>query len=546
MATPVDSKPRVEKSVAHQVDHDVEQTLKGEEAAREAMERGQGKSGLEHLTPFETIKTFKFATAVGVIASFCAATEGYQAVMNGSIIANAGFVHQFATKINAEGEQYLESPIITGWSMVMTIGQMIGLAGAPFISGNYGRKWAMYTTMIFLLASVLAESLARNWGVWLVGKMLAGFGVGGIQAIFQPYLPEIAPVRIRGAITMLYQFWWALGSFMGQIALREINERTPYKYLTAIYTQWGHVGFMFIIFLVLPETPSWYASKGREADAKKTLKWLYGRAEIYDVDHQYNLLMMLLEHERALAIEQNREHWYAIFQGINGRRTLIAGWCPLAMQLIGMKVFLTFGTYFFQQAGISQPFTVKCITSSIQIAGVIFNILTIEKVGRRPLACIACTVCWICCIVVGILGVTPETNATTYVFVLFACIWNFCLISLGAAAAGTVGEISNERLRPYTAGFAQLMSCLCGIIMDVLVPYMTNDNKWGWGYKTGWFYAGTGAIATAGAWYLIPETKARTAAELDELFDRKIPAWNFGKTETATQQLIRSKDVVEK
>ncbi|KAK1149024.1 hypothetical protein N8T08_007701 [Aspergillus melleus] len=156
-------KSRAEKPISHHVENDVEQTLKGEEATREAMRRGQGKSGLEHLTPFETIKTFKFATAVGVLSSFCAATEGYQA---------------------------------------------------------------------------------------------------------------IAPVRIRGAITMLYQFWWALGSFMGQIAIRDTNERTPYRYLTAIYTQWGHVGFMFIIFLVLPESLSWYASKGREADAKKTLKWL--------------------------------------------------------------------------------------------------------------------------------------------------------------------------------------------------------------------------------------------------------------------------------
>ncbi|KAJ0416469.1 general substrate transporter [Aspergillus carlsbadensis] len=230
------------------------------------------------------------------------------------------------------------------------------------------------------------------------------------------------------------------------------------------------------------------------------------------------------------------------------------------MQLIGMKVFLTFGTYFFQQAGISQPFTVKCITSSIQIAGVIFNILTVERIGRRPLACIATTVCWVCCIVVGILGVTPETDGTTYVFVLFACIWSmplsalqsraliltchldFCLITLGSGAAGTVGEISNERLRPYTEGFAQVLQCLCSIVMDVLVQYMTNANKWGWGYKTGWFHAGTGAIATAGAWYLIPETKGRTAAELDELFERKIPAWRFGKTETATQQLLKSEE----
>lgn len=33
-------------------------------------------------------------------------------------------------------------------------------------------------------------------------------------------------------------------------------------------------------------------------------------------------------------------------------------------------------------------------------------------------------------------------------------------------------------------------------------------------------------------WFLVPETKGRTYTELDELFERRIPAWKFHKTET--------------
>jgi hypothetical protein len=36
----------------------------------------------------------------------------------------------------------------------------------------------------------------------------------------------------------------------------------------------------------------------------------------------------------------------------------------------------------------------------------------------------------------------------------------------------------------------------------------------------------------------------RSAAELDELFERKIRPWNFAKTETATQRLIRAQGEV--
>lgn len=115
----------------------------------------------------------------------------------------------------------------------------------------------------------------------------------------------------------------------------------------------------------------------------------------------------------------------------------------------------------------------------------------------------------------------------------------------GAAGWGFIGEISSQRLRPYTAGFAAASTAVTGIIMDVLTPNMVNVNTWNWGYKTGFFYAGTGTIAVAGMWYLIPETAGRTAAELDELFERKVKAWRFAKTETATQRLIQEGENVD-
>lgn len=42
--------------------------------------------------------------------------------------------------------------------------------------------------------------------------------------------------------------------------------------------------------------------------------------------------------------------------------------------------------------------------------------------------------------------------------------------------------------------------------MGQLTPYMVNENKWDWGLKTGWFYAGVGLPFAIGMWLLIPET----------------------------------------
>ena len=76
----------------------------------------------------------------------------------------------------------------------------------------------------------------------------------------------------------------------------------------------------------------------------------------------------------------------------------------------------------------------------------------------------------------------------------------------GAAGWGFIGEISSQRLRPYTAGFGAASTCVIGVAMGQLTPYMVNANMWNWGLKTGWFYAGVGLPFMIGMWLLIPET----------------------------------------
>lgn len=96
------------------------------------------------------------------------------------------------------------------------------------------------------------------------------------------------------------------------------------------------------------------------------------------------------------------------------------------------------------------------------------------------------------------------------------------MVCNGATGWGFIGEISSQRLRPYTAGFAAASTCVAGVVMNVLTPYMVNGEQWDWELKTGWFYAGIGLPMVIGMWLIIPETANRSPAELDELYERKI------------------------
>jgi MFS family permease len=254
--------------------------------------------------------------------------------------------------------------------------------------------------------------------------MNSGIGVGCMQSTLPTYISEVAPVRIRGGLLMLYSLWWTVGTFFAYIAMQTMNRQHPDEYLTPIYTQWAQIGLMLAIYVFLPESPAWCVTRGDMARAKRELRKLHRGVEGYDVDRQFEIMVLAAEHEATVAAEQKREPWYAIFRGVDGIRTLIALWTNLSQQFIGLTLFTTFGTYFFQQAGLPDPFMIKCITSSINIATIVVVVGLADHVGRRWIACAATSVMWLCCVVIGILGVATRSRATNYVLVLFACLWS--------------------------------------------------------------------------------------------------------------------------
>lgn len=273
-----------------------------------------------------------------------------------------------------------------------------------------------------MAASITVECVARRWEVWLVAKILGGIGVGSMQTTLPTYIAEIAPIKTRGVALMCYSFWWMTGQFFAPVVLQVLQEKDPKIYLTAVYTQWSQIGLMFFIYLWLPESPTWCATKGFEKKAKKMIRRIYKGVDI-DVDHQYNLMVLTVEHERAEASGRN-EKWWAIFKGVDGFRTVVACWTLVTQQFIGLGVFLGFGSYFFLQAGIDDPFKVTCITSGINIAAVLAIMILADTTGRRSIACVGTTICWVCNVVVGILSVAPKTGATNIVFVIFAVFWS--------------------------------------------------------------------------------------------------------------------------
>ncbi|KAL5324517.1 hypothetical protein ACEPPN_009063 [Leptodophora sp. 'Broadleaf-Isolate-01'] len=72
--------------------------------------------------------------------------------------------------------------------------------------------------------------------------------------------------------------------------------------------------------------------------------------------------------------------------------------------------------------------------------------------------------------------------------------------------------------------------------MGIATCYATPPMLLSLSLKTGFVYGAFSIPVCIIMWLYLPETKGRSAAEIDELYERKIPAWRWSGTVTAAEE----------
>ncbi|KAK2668290.1 Major facilitator, sugar transporter-like [Fusarium oxysporum f. sp. vasinfectum] len=470
------------------------------------------RSKLDDLSVWQSVRRFKRVGCIAMLAAFSASLDGYQINLNGGIVSNAGFIRQFSTS----GTTIIAGKYISAWGGIQSAGQTIGQVLLQYATERLGRKAAMMIIWVVLTASVFAESFATHWQHWLVAKLFSGMG-------------------LRGFFINAYSFWFVLGQLFASVALNRLKANDPLDFRTPIYTQWAMIGCILVAFLLIPESPWWLASKGKIEQASQVLNRCFANVEGYDIDQQIEIMTSTLAVERQQA-EQNSELGpWAVFKGRNLIRFIISGWPKITQQFVGLAVFNTYATYFFQYAGNKDPFLVTLILSSVQLISMIATATLTDSIGRRPLTVYPYAVTVVSVLCLGIIGCFDYTaKATSSLLIFFACLATFSTTGASAIGYAYAAEIPQQRLRAQTAGWSLAVSNCIAIIFSFCTPLMINGSV-KWGVKTGFFFAGTGTVAVAIAWFILPEVARRTPAEIDELFEKKVNLRKFDKYVTEVQ-----------
>lgn len=90
-----------------------------------------------------------------------------------------------------------------------------------------------------------------------------------------------------------------------------------------------------------------------------------------------------------------------------------------------------------------------------------------------------------------------------------------------------VSEIPSSLLRTKSVVIARNTYSVVNIVAGTITPYMINPTAWNWGALTGFFWAGACAVGLLFTFFMVPESKDRTTAEMDILFEQKTSVRKF-------------------
>jgi len=181
-----------------------------------------------------------------------------------SDVVNIGFALPVLEKQFGVSSGYAASAITAG-----LVGYVIGAIGDAAIGDRYGRRIGLTISILAFSLGTTVAALAPVFELVIVGRFIAGMGIGAEIASAAAYLAGIAPSRLRGRAGTLAVTW----GFAGLAA-------TPFLALALVPHLEIGWRLLFMISVVgglatlpfrrhLPESPRWLMQRGNREDADR-------------------------------------------------------------------------------------------------------------------------------------------------------------------------------------------------------------------------------------------------------------------------------------
>ena len=285
--------------------------------------------------------------------------------------------------------------------------------------------------------------------------------------------------RNSGAVVSGYQWAITIGLLLSAIVNNATKDRpteASWRIPIAIQFAWGLI--LAVGMILLPESPRWLIKKEREEDAARALSRLISlppdhpeiRAELEEIRVAYR-------HEKEL----DESSYLDCFRASDNKillRTLTGIFIQAWQQLTGINFIFYYGTVFFKNSGIQNPFLITIATNIINVFMTLPGMWGVERFGRRRLLLVGAAGMCICEFLVAIVGVTISTSNTAgqKVLIAFVCIYiAFFASTWGPIAWVITGEIFPLNVRAKAMSLSVASNWLWNFGIGYATPYLVDE-----------------------------------------------------------------------
>ncbi|KAF8471318.1 general substrate transporter [Kalaharituber pfeilii] len=487
------------------------------------------------------------AIIIGVFVAFGGILFGYDTGTIGGILAMEYWIKEFADTYDKEGKPYITSSQSSLIVSILSAGTFFGaLTAAPF--GDFlGRRWGLIASCVVFSLGVIFQTAATETALFSVGRFVAGYGVGLVSALVPLYQSESSPKWIRGAIVGAYQLAITIGLFLAACVNQATHARQDsgsYRIPIAVQFAWALI--LIGGMLILPETPRYLIKRGKYDEAAQAMS----RLRRLPVDHPVLL-------EELNEIKANHEFETQMAQGgyidcIRGgmlKRLLTGMGLQALQQLTGINFIFYYGTNFFKESGIENPFLIGLTTNLVNVVSTIPGLWLVERMGRRNLLFFGAVGMCIAQFIVAIVGVTTTSVVANKVLIAFVCIYIFFFAcSWGPVAWVVTGELFPLKVRAKALSITTATNWLLNFAIGYATPYLVDSGKGNanLGSKVFFIWGGCCFICMVFVYMFIYETKGLSLEEIDELYETVSNAWqsmHFKPTMTFQQRIHHDEKV---
>ncbi|KAI0363382.1 general substrate transporter [Pilatotrama ljubarskyi] len=423
----------------------------------------------------------------------------------------------------------LESVVVS----ILFAGTFFGALSAAPVGDVLGRRIGTMLSCLVFSLGVALQTGAPNLPTFILGRFFAGSGVGLVSTLVPIYQSECAPKWIRGFVIASYQWAVTIGTLVASVinnATKDRRDHSAWRIPIALQLVWAFL--LFVGMLWLPESPRWLIKRERDIVATRSLARLTNLAEDHpEVQAEVKEIRAALKRENMMG----RGTYQDCFRSSNktALRTC-SGIAVLALQQLAGVVFISsYGTTFFADAGIKNPFFVSIVVNIVQMGMAVPGLWGVEKLGRRPLLIGGGIAMALCGYTIAILGVVTSFQdlATQKAVIGLVCVY----FAAYATSWGPVGwvvpnEIIPLNIRAKAMSLSVAIHWLCTWAVSFASPYLANSGPGdaGLGVRIFFIWGSTTASAALFTYLFIPETSGVSLEQIDLLYENWTPGLRAG------------------